>query len=273
MTLTSIFMLSLCLNILFIPQALSLPQKGIFAHRGASLTHPENTISAFREALAQGVQGIELDIWETKDRELVIMHDKTLDRTTNGRGYISHHTLRQIRTLDAGSWKDTKFRSEKVPTLQEALSMMPPTVMLNLHIKDRRVVMKVAEIISKEGRQEQSLIGCDEADIPAVLALDPTLLTMNMTRQRTNRLYIERTLTLGAPYLQFKQDKVSVSSEDIKLAHGNGLKINFCCSDNEERIAEVLTDGVDYVLANDIETALKASDRLGIPRVKHSNPK
>ena len=86
------------------------------AHRGASAEYPENTLLAFRRALEQGVDALELDIHRTADNELVVLHDSTLERTTNGTGQIRDHTFHEIRQLDAG-------RGEKIPTLKEVIEL------------------------------------------------------------------------------------------------------------------------------------------------------
>ena len=87
------------------PQA--LPQRGICAHRGANNTHPENTIAAFKEAIRLGVHMIEFDVQMSKDGELVVIHDKSVDRTTNGQGKVSDLSLIELKHLDAGSWKNS----------------------------------------------------------------------------------------------------------------------------------------------------------------------
>ena len=86
------------------------------AHRGASAQYPENTLLAFRRAIEQGVDVLELDVHLTADDELVIMHDSTLERTTNGHGNIHNHSLQEIRQLDAG-------QGEKIPILSEAIQL------------------------------------------------------------------------------------------------------------------------------------------------------
>ncbi|MDQ3006543.1 MAG: hypothetical protein M3R47_14315 [Chloroflexota bacterium] len=86
------------------------------AHRGASAQHPENTLLAFRRAIEQGVDFLELDVHLTADDELVVMHDTTLDRTTNGHGNIHDHSLQEIRQLNAG-------QGEKIPLLSEAIQL------------------------------------------------------------------------------------------------------------------------------------------------------
>ncbi|MBH0162171.1 glycerophosphodiester phosphodiesterase [Fictibacillus sp. 26RED30] len=91
------------------------------AHRGASGYAPENTMAAFQKGVDMKSDYIEIDVQETKDGELVVIHDVTLDRTTNGTGYVKDHTLEEIRQLDAGSYFGEEFIGEKVPTFEEVL--------------------------------------------------------------------------------------------------------------------------------------------------------
>ena len=99
------------------------------AHRGASKQYPENTLLAFRKAIEQGVDYLEMDVHLTQDREIVIMHDETLDRTTNGTGFIWDQTLEELRKLDAG-------RGEPIPTLADVVELVRPTpVRLYLELK------------------------------------------------------------------------------------------------------------------------------------------
>ena len=109
-----------------------MPGRGICAHRGASTTHPENTVAALKEAIRLGVHMIEFDVALTKDKKLVLMHDSTLDRTTNGSGAVSDFTLAQLKELDAGSFKGEQFKDIRIPTLQEALDLMPENIWLSL---------------------------------------------------------------------------------------------------------------------------------------------
>lgn len=99
---------------------------GIIAvgHRGTVRFAPENTIAAFKKAIEMGLDLIEFDVRETKDGHLVIMHDETVDRTTDGSGRVSDLTLAEIKRLDAGSWFGPQFQGERVPTLDEALEVL-----------------------------------------------------------------------------------------------------------------------------------------------------
>jgi len=94
----------------------------VIAHRGASGTCPENTLVAFARAAALGAHMIELDVQLTRDGEVVVMHDWTLERTTDGAGAVSDRTLAEIRRLDAGAWFGPAFRGTRVPTLAEVLA-------------------------------------------------------------------------------------------------------------------------------------------------------
>jgi glycerophosphoryl diester phosphodiesterase len=108
----------------------------IFAHRGASGTHPENTMAAFQEAYRAQADGIEFDVQLTKDGIPVVIHDETVDRTSNGTGWVKDLTLTELKSLDAGSWFDEKFRGERIPTLYEVLKWSQPLALtLNIELK------------------------------------------------------------------------------------------------------------------------------------------
>lgn len=108
-------------------------QPTIIAHRGASGTCPENTLAAFRRAHELGAHMIELDVQLTRDEEVVVLHDDTLDRTTTGLGPVGALPLAAVRALDAGAWFAPQFRGERVPTLAEVLAAIP--LPLNVELK------------------------------------------------------------------------------------------------------------------------------------------
>ncbi|SVD04668.1 uncharacterized protein METZ01_LOCUS357522, partial [marine metagenome] len=103
------------------------------AHRGASSYAPENTFAAFDLALDMGVNDIELDVHFTKDNYIVVIHDDTVERTTNGVGYVSGLTLAQLKKLDAGSWFGKDFTEQRISTLTEILDRYQGQ--LNFHIE------------------------------------------------------------------------------------------------------------------------------------------
>lgn len=108
----------------------------IIAHKGASGVAPENTMAAFKLALNMGVDMIELDVRNTHDEEIVVIHDATVDRTTDGTGLVHDYTLEEIRELDAGSWfGNAKYAGEKVPTLKEVLDLINGRCKVLIEIK------------------------------------------------------------------------------------------------------------------------------------------
>ena len=106
----------------------------IFAHRGFSSQYPENTMIAFRKALEAHADGIEMDARLTADGRIVIMHDPTVDRTTNGTGKVRDLTLAEIRALDAGVKKGMVFENERVPMLEEVFAELGGKLLLNIEL-------------------------------------------------------------------------------------------------------------------------------------------
>ncbi len=106
----------------------------VLGHRGASTSAPENTLSAFNLAFDMGADGIELDVTLTQDGVVVVIHDDTVDRTTNGHGAIKAMVLEQVKQLDA-SFKFEKYRGEKIPTLQQVLSAVGKRGIVNIELK------------------------------------------------------------------------------------------------------------------------------------------
>lgn len=106
-----------------------------FAHRGASARAPENTLAAFDEAVRLGADAVECDIQLSRDGIPVVLHDHTVDRTTDGRGPVAGLSLAELKRLDAGSWFATRFRGERIPTLDETLDFARGRCGLNFEIK------------------------------------------------------------------------------------------------------------------------------------------
>jgi glycerophosphoryl diester phosphodiesterase len=112
----------------------------VFAHRGNSATAPENTLSAFEQAVKVGADGVELDVQLTRDGRVVVIHDETLDRTTNGAGWVKDHDWEALRRLDAGSWWDPRFSTERIPLLNDVLDLLSGTgLIVNIELKNGRV--------------------------------------------------------------------------------------------------------------------------------------
>ena len=127
----------------------------IFAHRGFSLQYPENTMTAFRKALEAGADGIEMDARLTQDGQIVIMHDPTIDRTTNGKGKVRDMLLQEILGLDAGIKKGVVFENERVPMLEQVFAELGGKLLLNIELcnydegDNRQLANQTVELIEK----------------------------------------------------------------------------------------------------------------------------
>jgi glycerophosphoryl diester phosphodiesterase len=134
----------------------TLPQPVIFAHRGASAYAPENTLAAFQLALQQGARAIEFDVKLTADGQVVVIHDQTVNRTTDGTDKVAQLPLAAIRELDAGSWLSAKFRGEKIPTLDEVFEALGKKLLMNVELTNYTtpfdaLTQKVAELVKRHG--------------------------------------------------------------------------------------------------------------------------
>lgn len=118
----------------------------IIAHRGASKSAPENTMAAFQKSYEQGAYGIETDVQLTKDNVPVLMHDITLERTTNTTGYLNKFTYQELLELDAGSWFGKAFVGERIPSLESLLKWVKEkTLYLHLELKNNKLVYRHME--------------------------------------------------------------------------------------------------------------------------------
>lgn len=140
----------------------SLPRPIIFAHRGASAHAPENTIAAFELALTQQADAIELDVKLSADGRVVVIHDPSVDRTTNGHGRVRDLSLAELKKLDAGGSFSEKFRGEKIPTLDEVFEAVGKRTLINVELTNyntRRdqLVETVCMLIKKHNLQKRVL--------------------------------------------------------------------------------------------------------------------
>ncbi len=128
-------------------------------HRGACGYRPENTLCSFQLALDMGIKHLECDVRFTKDREIVVIHDETVDRTTNGHGRVSEYTLSEIKELDAGSWLSQEYAGEQIPTLKELLDVLGDEAQLVVEIKDGiyfpDIIERVVAMVQERGVQDQ----------------------------------------------------------------------------------------------------------------------
>ncbi len=143
----------------------------IIAHRGASAYEPENTLRAIKRALELGADLVEVDVQLSRDGHVVVIHDESVDRTTNGRGYVKDMTLDQLRKLDAGL-------GEKIPTLEEVLDIIKDKAILIIEIKAPEAVEKVVRTVEEKEMTEKVIVSSFSQDtVKRVKMLNPKIKT------------------------------------------------------------------------------------------------
>jgi glycerophosphoryl diester phosphodiesterase len=154
-----------------------LPHCDNVAHRGFSAVAPENTLAAVREAIEAGASGCEFDVYGCGDGTVVLMHDKTVNRTTDGTGSVTELTLDQLRQLDAGSWKHARYAGERVPTLTEALRLLKdsdcrPVIEIKMEGISERVIQDVRDL---EMVDQVAVIAFSQNVVREIREMEPNL--------------------------------------------------------------------------------------------------
>jgi glycerophosphoryl diester phosphodiesterase len=244
-----------------------MPTRGICAHRGANSTHPENTLPAFREAIRLGVQQIELDVYLLKDGNLAVIHDPTVDRTTDGHGPVSGFSLEAIKKLDAGSKTHARFAGERIPTLAEALAIMPRNVWLNIHLKgDKTLGAAVAREVVRDNRLHQAFLACGHAAADGAREVCPDVLICNMARQSNAAAYVADTIQRRCAFIQLTGKPCS--PEDMARLKKAGVKVNLFGTNDPGALKTFFDAGVDFPLVDKTAEMMKAAKALGIEPVK-----
>jgi glycerophosphoryl diester phosphodiesterase len=248
---------------------IKLPERGLCAHRGAMATHPENTLSAFREAIKAGAHMIEFDVFLTKDNEMVVIHDPTVDRTTNGSGRVADLTIKEIRELDAGSWKSSEFKGEKIPEFLEVLKIMPVNIWLNIHVKgEERLPVLVAETLAKEKRLLQSFMACSETAAKKAREIVPEIMICNMDRKESDQEYVNETIRMKADFIQLRDTICQDYKKYARELKEKGISVNYYGTDSPEDIKKLFDYGVDFPLVNDIINTIRVAEELNIKPVR-----
>ncbi|MCD6361488.1 MAG: hypothetical protein J7M38_11585 [Armatimonadetes bacterium] len=224
------------------------------AHRGNPHDAPESTLAAFAGALEIGVDMIEYDVHRLADGALVVMHDSTVDRCTDGSGELEAMTLDQVRALDAGSWFDEKFAGERVPTFEETLAAIPPPTWMNIHLKtvrdeDDAFEMSVLERIHEAGAADRALIvHHHQPSLDRLREVAPELEYCLLPMCADGIEYIERAHAEGFRVLQ--PGRGMMSPEFCAAVHERGMTANVFYADTREDMQQYLDWGIDGILTN-----------------------
>jgi glycerophosphoryl diester phosphodiesterase len=240
----------------------------VVAHRGACLRAPENTLAAFRLAVDIGADGIELDAKLTADGEIVIVHDTTLDRTTDGSGPVGGRTLRELRALDAGSSFSTAFAGERIPTLTEVFESLGQRCLINVELTNYAsprdsLPQRVAQLVRDFHLEARVLLSSfNPIALRAARARAPEIplgLLVGPTQARWTRW----AFPILAPHHALHPHESLIRDGTVQRLHRGGRKVVPWTVDRPERIRGLLTQGVDAIITDDPRAALEVRDGVG----------
>lgn len=245
----------------------------VIGHRGALGYAPENTLTSFDKGIALGADLIEFDVHMTRDRQLVVMHDSDVSRTTDGHGHISDLTLAEIKALDAGKWFGTQFAGLRVPTLDETLAFTRGRTQLAVEIKGDPlpapgIEQMVVEKLHAHGMARDAIvISFYHATVRRIKEIDPAV--------ATGCLYSGQLADTVGNARAARADSVRPSwqywtRELVEEVHAAGLQASAWNADDEPLMAYLVDMGLDSIGANypDRLRAFLDHRGLGWPRTR-----
>lgn len=229
-----------------------LTKTQITAHRGYSAIAPENTIYAFEEAIEIGSDYIELDVQLTADEQLVVFHDKTIDRTTNGTGELNKYTYEELQEFSAGKWfgKDDVFDDAKIILLSEVIENFGNDILFNIEIKNHgnvsKTAEKTAEIIEEYGIERSCYVTSFSYDaLKKIKKINPKIKTGLIANVASSTSFSQLKY-IDAVSLNY----IFINQSIVNMAHQNGKRVFVWTVDNRTDIQRMMAMGVDNIITN-----------------------
>ena len=238
------------------------PERGVIAHRGDAAECPENTIPAFRAAVEKGAEMVELDEWRCKTGELVVMHDGSVDRTTDGKGRIADLTLGEIKSLDAGSKKSWLYAGERVPTIEQALGCFPKSgILLNIHCKTGSAAPEIAQMLRSMGRLAQGILMMDSrrdlVDLKAKCPWVKTGLVLGSSAGWGNPWpeaeaweKLRDAADIGVEFVQILPG-CQLTREQFTFLHDRGIRTTYFVANDAKTMVAKVREGHDFIFTDD----------------------
>lgn len=243
----------------------------VLGHRGIRAKYPENTLPSFEAAINLGVDLIEFDVNVTKDNELVVIHDNSIDRTSDHKGLTRDYTLAELKSFDFSCGFD-EYKGITIPTLREVLELatkMSDTLLFNVEIKDKHheTVDNTIKMLYEFGITERCVIACFDAEIIRYTKNTyPEMRTQGFPG-RYMQNFTEETYDLmfgmGIP-ISAKGSTDEIIKADVDFARSKGILAWLYCADTEEDVIRCIRYGMDNITGNDPEVALTVFRKLGL---------
>lgn len=234
----------------------------VFGHRGAMAYAPMNTISAFELAAQQGAHGVELDVQRSKDGHPVIVHDFTVDATSDGQGNVSDMTLAELKMLDVGSYFSAEFTGTRIPTLDEVFETVGRKLIINVEIKSQTettdgVEQVVADCIARHAMQERVIVSSfNPHALQRFRAIMPDVpigyLYHPQTFEQTQPLMAAITYEAVHPYYEM------IDAAHAEAAKTAGYYINAWTVNDVDEAKRLQALGVNTIMTNNPDVILDA---------------
>jgi glycerophosphoryl diester phosphodiesterase len=235
----------------------------IIGHRGYPAKFPENTLASFDGAMQAGCHMIELDVTLTRDRKVVVIHDDTLNRTTNGKGPVRDHRLEEIKRLDAGSWFDPRFSSERVPELMEVMKLTTGRCMANIEIKKSAfdvgypvdaIERQVVKLVKTSGAMDRVILSSfDKRILQRIADMEEPPAIAYISDHGADKRVVEMLLALRA--FSWHPRFTALTRDQVELVHTAGLKVFPWTINTREEAEKLIAMGVDGIICNDLLVA------------------
>jgi glycerophosphoryl diester phosphodiesterase len=229
----------------------------ILGHRGAKKYAPENTLAAFTLALEQGADGVELDAKLSADGFVIVHHDVTLDRTTNGKGRLAQFSLAALRELDAGSFFSEKYRGEKIPTLDEVFESIGKRAVINVELTNYstprdNLVEKACALVKHHALQKSIIFSSFFADnLKKAAAFLPEAPRGLLTQVNLLGLWARSFGFNFGDYAALHPYVSDVTAQQVQRVHRLNRKINVWTVNTEEEVRRLVNWGVDGIITDD----------------------
>lgn len=244
----------------------------VLGHRGIKAKYPENTLVSFEAAIDLGVDLIEFDINITKDGETVVIHDNTIDRTSDHQGLTRDYTLAELKSFDFGGWFDEKYKGTQIPTFREVLELATSksdTLLFNVEIKDmtHECVDKTIAMLHEFGIEERTVIACFNAEILRYTKSAYPHMRLQGFPGRHMKEFTEKTYDcmfgMGIP-ISWKSCTEESIAADVAFAKERGILAWLFCAETEEAVLKCVKYECDNITGNDPEVALTTLRKLGL---------
>lgn len=231
----------------------------VIAHRGASAYAPENTHSAFRLAIEMKAEMIELDVSLSKDGVPVVIHDESVDRTTNASGLVSDFTLKELKLLETGAWFNEKFSGEPFPTLAEVLAYTKDNIAVNIEIKTEAVtnnvsggiIEKVLKIVKEAGVQKQVIFSSFDYRVMEHLEqLNPEMPKAILYEKNQSGDMLPSELVLKYRVDAFNCSHRQLSEEWVKDLKSNNIPFFIYTVNDESLIKKIILKGAKGIFSD-----------------------